>query len=173
MCNHQTQTHTHTSLSLPPSLPLPPPSSSCSAWMKSTPHTNSNQIWYARKGFPEAGGYPCGSTPPPPPVSDYVDLRVKATPESEWETVGLDSTLRGIVVLNLQSYGGKCHVTLSCTRLYQKRCVKSFLARSRDCDTAVNQSHRRRGRRGWVPSFEYSLDRLYLFVRTVPSVGLV
>ncbi|CAM9764700.1 unnamed protein product [Scytosiphon promiscuus] len=65
-----------------------------------------NQLWYARKGFPEAGGYPCGSTPPPPPVSDYVELRVKATPEAEWETVGLDSTLRGIVVLNLQSYGG-------------------------------------------------------------------
>ncbi|CAN0540725.1 unnamed protein product, partial [Ectocarpus sp. 12 AP-2014] len=65
-----------------------------------------NQVWYARKGFPAAGGIPCGSQPPPPPVSKYLELRVKSTPSSDWETLELDSTLRGVVVLNLQSYGG-------------------------------------------------------------------
>eukprot|EP00903_Cladosiphon_okamuranus_P011637 g10946.t1 len=65
-----------------------------------------NQVWYARKGFPAAGGVPCGSRPPPTPVSQYLELRVKNTPEGEWETLELDSTLRGVVVLNLQSYGG-------------------------------------------------------------------
>lgn len=63
-------------------------------------------MWYARKGFPAAGGVPCGSRPPPPPVSQYLELRVKHTPEGDWETLELDSTLRGVVVLNLQSYGG-------------------------------------------------------------------
>ncbi|CBJ32618.1 diacylglycerol kinase [Ectocarpus siliculosus] len=65
-----------------------------------------NQVWYARKGFPAAGGIPCGSQPPPPPVSKYLELRVKSTPSSDWETLELDNTLRGVVVLNLQSYGG-------------------------------------------------------------------
>lgn len=66
-----------------------------------------NQVWYARKGFPAAGGIPCGSQPPPPPVSKYLELRVKSTPSSDWENLELDSTLRGVVVLNLQSYGGE------------------------------------------------------------------
>lgn len=39
-------------------------------------------------------------------MSQYLELRVKRTPEGDWETLELDSTLRGVVVLNLQSYGG-------------------------------------------------------------------
>lgn len=39
-------------------------------------------------------------------MSQYLELRVKHTPEGDWETLELDSTLRGVVVLNLQSYGG-------------------------------------------------------------------
>lgn len=63
-------------------------------------------MWYARKGFPAAGGVPCGGSDPPPLVRQYLDLRVKRTPRSEWEVIELNPTLRGVVVLNLQSYGG-------------------------------------------------------------------
>lgn len=80
--------------------------------------TSSNQVWYARKGFPAAGGVPCDSRPPPPPVSQYLELRVKHKMGGEWEKLELDSTLRGVVVLNLQSYGGRVHVVV----LYGGRC---------------------------------------------------
>lgn len=63
-------------------------------------------MWYARKGFPAAGGVPCGAEPPPL-VGQYLDLRVRRKEGAEWESVTIDDSLRGIVVLNLQSYGGE------------------------------------------------------------------
>lgn len=50
---------------------------------------------------------PCTGKEPPPPVRKYLQMNIKKTPESEWEKVEMDSNLRGVVVLNLQSYGGK------------------------------------------------------------------
>ncbi|CAM9120842.1 unnamed protein product [Discosporangium mesarthrocarpum] len=63
-----------------------------------------NQMWYVRKGFPAAGGLPCGSTPPPS-VASYLDIKIKKA-GGNWEQLYLNPGLRGIIVLNLQSYGG-------------------------------------------------------------------
>lgn len=65
-----------------------------------------NQTWYGRKGFPAAGGIPCDSQPPPPFVSQYLDLRMRRESGGEWEKVTIDPGYRGVVILNLQSYGG-------------------------------------------------------------------
>ncbi|CAM9772179.1 unnamed protein product, partial [Sphacelaria rigidula] len=65
-----------------------------------------NQTWYGRKGFPAAGGIPCDSRPPPPFVSQYLDLRMRREAGGEWEHVTIDPGYRGVVILNLQSYGG-------------------------------------------------------------------
>ena len=71
-----------------------------------SPLATRNQLWYARKGFPAAGGIPCSKVKPPAAVRDYLELRVRRTREGEWETIALQDSLRGVVVLNLQSYGG-------------------------------------------------------------------
>ncbi|CAM9227119.1 unnamed protein product [Phaeothamnion confervicola] len=70
-----------------------------------------NQLWYIRKGFPAAGGFPCCSAPPPPPLRSFVTLSVRGLPgaassDDEWVEVAVPRTARGLIVLNLQSYGG-------------------------------------------------------------------
>ena len=70
------------------------------------PPPTRNQLWYARKGFPAAGGIPCSKVKPPASVGEYLELRVRRTREGDWETIELQQSLRGVVVLNLQSYGG-------------------------------------------------------------------
>ena len=39
-------------------------------------------------------------------MSKYLKMNIKRTPGSEWESIEIDPNLRGMVVLNLQSYGG-------------------------------------------------------------------
>jgi hypothetical protein len=65
-----------------------------------------NQMWYVRKGLPAAGGIPCGASLPPPCLKEFVQLRIRSPGKILFEEVALDSSLRGIIILNLQSYGG-------------------------------------------------------------------
>eukprot|EP00953_Heterococcus_sp_UTEX-ZZ885_P034886 18048-Heterococcus_DN1.PRE.1 len=66
-------------------------------------------MWYVQKGLPAAGG--CCKAPPPP-LSSYVELQIKAPGATDFEAshlncvIKLDRGLRGLIVLNLQSYGG-------------------------------------------------------------------
>eukprot|EP00611_Tribonema_gayanum_P020086 TRINITY_DN3606_c0_g1_i2.p1 TRINITY_DN3606_c0_g1~~TRINITY_DN3606_c0_g1_i2.p1 ORF type:complete len:410 (-),score=100.93 TRINITY_DN3606_c0_g1_i2:668-1897(-) len=62
-----------------------------------------NQLWYVKKGFPAAGG--CCKAPPPT-LRSFVEIKVLYRGSSEFQTVPLGRKLRGLIVLNLQSYGG-------------------------------------------------------------------
>ncbi|CAM9873721.1 unnamed protein product [Chrysoparadoxa australica] len=65
-----------------------------------------NQMWYIQKGFPAAGGLPCCVSPPPPPLKKSSTLRVRDPATGRWSEVKLPSSIRGLIILNLQSYGG-------------------------------------------------------------------
>lgn len=62
-----------------------------------------NQMYYIQKGFPAAGGF---FHTPPPKLYNILTLQIRRTVESELETIDLPRDLRGVIILNLQSYGG-------------------------------------------------------------------
>mmetsp|Transcript_10769 Transcript_10769/g.16061 ORF Transcript_10769/g.16061 Transcript_10769/m.16061 type:complete len:303 (+) Transcript_10769:115-1023(+) len=62
-----------------------------------------NQIMYIRKGLPAAGG--C-FTASPPTLRNFVEIQVLKKGASEFEAVKFSKKLRGLIILNLQSYGG-------------------------------------------------------------------
>lgn len=59
-----------------------------------------NQAWYGF--FSCATGWFCGA----PPISATLKLRVKDAPDSEWRSLVVPNSVRAIILLNLQTYGG-------------------------------------------------------------------
>ena len=59
-----------------------------------------NQAWYSV--FTCGTGWFCGARP----LERFVSVRVKDSPESEWREVPIPSSIRALVLLNLQTYGG-------------------------------------------------------------------
>ena len=59
-----------------------------------------NQAWYS--WFSCASGWFCGA----PPLAATVRLRVRDAPDAAWRDLALPRSVRAVVLLNLQSYGG-------------------------------------------------------------------
>lgn len=69
-----------------------------------------NQAWYS--WFSCTSGWFCGA----PPLTHSLKLRVKGGTSAGWREVEIPSTVRAIVLLNLQSYGGGRDIWgLACT----------------------------------------------------------
>lgn len=59
-----------------------------------------NQAWYGM--FSCTSGWFCGA----PPIANKLRLRVRNTSDGDWQDVEIPRTVKAVVLLNLQSYGG-------------------------------------------------------------------
>lgn len=59
-----------------------------------------NQAWYSY--FSCSTGWFCGAKP----LDRFVSIRVKATSDSPWKDIVIPSSVRALILLNLQTYGG-------------------------------------------------------------------
>lgn len=59
-----------------------------------------NQAWYSF--FSCRTGWFCGAQP----LDDFVSIQIKSGPDAQWSELEIPASIRAIIVLNLQTYGG-------------------------------------------------------------------